>query len=136
MAKETKKQEQKKTTEIRKQENVSSDNCKDIKCPFHGSLSLRGRIFRGTVIKKFHKRVVIEFERTVYIPKYERYLKTKTKLHAHLPDCLSNEINIGDYIEIRECRKLSKIISFVVVKKIRSESGNKQEENQEGENKK
>jgi small subunit ribosomal protein S17 len=95
-------------------------SCMDAKCPFHSNLSLRGRTFRGTVTKKFNKRVVIEFERTVFIQKYERYLKLKTKLHAHLPDCLSEEINIGDYIEIKECRKLSKIISFVVVNKIRS----------------
>ena len=33
----------------------------------------RGRTFKGTVIKKFPKRVVIEFERMVYIRKYERY---------------------------------------------------------------
>jgi small subunit ribosomal protein S17 len=108
-----------KTTNKTKEIKASGD-CKDIKCPFHGTLSLRGRIFRGNVIRKFHKRVVIEFERTVYIQKYERYLKTKTKLHAHLPDCLSNEIQVGDYIEIKECRKLSKIISFAVVKKIRA----------------
>lgn len=93
--------------------------CKDIKCPFHGSLKARGRVFKGIVIRKFPKRVVIEFERTVYIPKYERFSKSKTKLHAHLSDCLSGEINLGDYIEIMECRPLSKIISFVVMKKIR-----------------
>lgn len=78
----------------------------------------RGRIFKGTVIKKFPKRVVIEFERTIYIKKYERYSKRKTKLHARLPDEMIKEINIGDYIEIRECRPLSKIIHFIVVRKV------------------
>ena len=116
--------EKQKTDKVEKKENKhvaeAEKNCIDAKCPFHGGLSLRGRTFRWTVIKKFPKRVVIEFERTVYARKYERYLKTKTKLHAHLPDCLAEEINIGDYIEIKECRKLSKIISFVVVRKIRS----------------
>jgi small subunit ribosomal protein S17 len=109
---------------------IINDKCMDDKCPFHGTLSVRGRVFRGTVIKKFPKRAVIEFERTLYIPKYERFAKSKTKLHAKLPDCLDKEINIGDYIEIRECRKLSKIISFVVMKKIRS-SGEKSEVNLE-----
>lgn len=93
--------------------------CNDIKCPFHGTLSLRGRVFRGKVIKKFPKRVVIEFERTIYIRKYERYAKSKTKLHARLPDCLANTINLGDYIEINECRPLSKIVAYVATKKIR-----------------
>lgn len=110
-----------KTTEKKMEKSVTTEkNCLDSKCPFHGGLSLRGRTFRGTVIKKFPKRVVIQFEKIIYIPKYERYLKSQTNLHAHLPDCLAEEINLGDYIEIKECRKLSKIISFVVVNKIRS----------------
>jgi len=93
--------------------------CNDPRCPFHGQLRARGRIFRGTVIRKFPKRIAIEFERTLYIKKYERYAKTKTRLHARLPDCLANSINVGDYVEIMECRPISKIIKFVVMKKIR-----------------
>lgn len=103
----------------KKEEKQIEGSCNDKNCPFHGELSVRGRIFEGNVVKKFHKRVVIAFERVVYIPKYERYAKSKTRLHARLPDCLYNEINIGDYIRIQECRPLSKIIKFVVVKKIR-----------------
>ena len=88
-----------------------------------GNISLRGRSFRGKVIRKFPKRVVIEFERTVYVQKYERYSKRKTKLHARLPDSLFQHVNIGDYIEIKECRPLSKIIHFVVTKKISEGEG-------------
>ena len=87
-------------------------------CPKHGKISLRGRSFKGKVVSKHPKRVAIEFERTIYIKKYERYSKRKTKLHARLPDCMNNDIQIGDYIEIRECRTISKIIHFIVVKKI------------------
>lgn len=107
---------EKNKTEIETKEEAK---CNDIDCPFHGELSLRGRTFKGVVIKKFPRRLCIEFERTVYIKKYERYAKKKTKLHARLPDCLKDQINIGDYIEIKECRTLSKIIHFVTVKKIR-----------------
>ncbi len=78
----------------------------------------RGRTFEGFVIKKFPTRVVVEFERTVYVPKYERYYKKKTKLHARLPE--SFQVSVGDYIKIRECRPLSKIIRFVVIEKIKS----------------
>lgn len=92
--------------------------CNDRFCPRHGTISLRGRSFKGKVITKFPKRVCIEFERTTYVQKYERYSKRKTKLHARLPDCMANEINIGDYIEIMECRPISKIIHFVVKNKI------------------
>ena len=78
----------------------------------------RGRIFKGKVTKKFTTRVVIEFERTVYVPKYERYYKKKTRLHAKLPENLN--IEVGDLVKIQECRPLSKIIHFVVIEKIKS----------------
>jgi small subunit ribosomal protein S17 len=78
-----------------------------------------GKIFQGRVIKKFPKRVVIEFERMVYIRKYERYTKTKTKIHARLPESMENQINIGDLIRVQECRPLSKIIHFIVIEKIK-----------------
>jgi len=95
--------------------------CNDKYCQKHGNVSTRGRSFKGTVIKKFPKRVVIEFERTIYIEKYERYSKRKTKLHARLPECLSHEIDLGDYIEIKECKPISKIIHFIVIGKINKE---------------
>jgi small subunit ribosomal protein S17 len=104
-----------KTTQVEKQ----VPSCSDIDCPTHGNLSVRGRSFKGTVISKHIKRVCIEFERTVFIRKYERFAKKKTRIHARLPPCLNDSINIGDYIEVRQCRQLSKIISFVVTKKIR-----------------
>lgn len=101
-----------------KEKTENTNECNDQFCPKHGQISLRGRRFQGFVIRKFPKRVVIEFERTLYIKKYERYAAKKTKLHARLPDCMFNEINIGDYIEIMECRPISKIVHFMVVKKI------------------
>jgi len=103
------------SAEIKEKNKVS---CTDIDCPKHGKLRTRGRSFKGTVIRKFPRRVTIEFERTLYVKKYERYAKKRTRLHARLPDCLKEEINIGDYIEIEECRPLSKIIHFVVVRRI------------------
>ena len=98
-----------------------------IKKDFAENISLRGRSFKGTVIKKFPKRVVIEFERTIYVKKYERYSKRKTKLHARLPESMSNDIQIGDYIEIKECRPISKIVHFIVVgKSIKTKEDKKQ----------
>ena len=77
-----------------------------IKKDFAENISLRGRSFKGTVIRKFPKRVVIEFERTIYVKKYERYSKRKTKLHARLPESMSNDIQVGDYIETDENERL------------------------------
>jgi ribosomal protein S17 len=79
----------------------------------------RGRTFEGVVTKKFPKRVVIEFERMIYVRKYERYARLKTKIHARLPDVMEKEINIGDLIRVHECRPLSKIIHFVVIQKVK-----------------
>jgi small subunit ribosomal protein S17 len=101
-----------------KKVSKTSENCHDVDCPSHGSLKTRGRVFEGKVIRKFHKRVTIEFERMIYIKKYERYAKSRTKVHARLPICMEEGINIGDLIKVKECRPLSKIIHFVVINKI------------------
>jgi small subunit ribosomal protein S17 len=80
-------------------------------------VATRGRTFQGYVTKKFPKRVVVEFERTVYIKKYERFTKDKTRLHARIsPDM---QVDVGDYVKVQECRPLSKIIHFVVTEVIR-----------------
>ena len=81
------------------------------------ALPTRGRIFEGYVVKKFPKRVVVEFIRTVYIKKYESFMKKKTRIHSRLPDNM--DVNIGDYIQVQECRPLSKLIHSVVIKVIR-----------------
>ncbi len=110
---------EKKETKKVKEEKVS---CADQFCPRHGSrpIKLRGRNFEGKVIRKFKGRVTIEFERILKVRKYERYEKRRTKLHARLPDCMENEINIGDLIEITECRPISKTIHFFVVGKVKT----------------
>ena len=82
-------------------------------------IGARGRIFEGVVIRKFPKRVTIAFERMIYVKKYERYARYRTKLHARLPENMENEINMGDLIRVQECRPLSKIIHFIVTKKIK-----------------
>ena len=108
-------------TEKKKTPEIVGADCHDPNCPFHGKLSVRGRGFQGKVIRKFHKRIAIEFERTIYVKKYERYAKLKTRIHARLPDCVEKSINVGDYVRIEECRPLSKLIHFVVTNKIRGE---------------
>lgn len=102
-------------------EEKTSENCKDRNCHVHGSLKTRGRIFEGIVTRKFDKRITIEFERMIYIRKYERYSKSKTKIHARLPDCMKKEIQTGDLVRIQECRPLSKIIHCVVLGKVEKE---------------
>lgn len=78
----------------------------------------RGGVFEGKVIKKFQSRAVIEFERTVKVPKYERFYKKHSKMHARIP--VGIQIEIGDYVRIQECRPLSKIVHAIIIEKIRS----------------
>ncbi|HEX9739337.1 MAG TPA: 30S ribosomal protein S17 [Ignavibacteriaceae bacterium] len=96
------------------------ENCGDRNCHLHGSLKTRGRVFSGRVVKKHHKRVAIEFERMIYVRKYERYSKSRVKIHARLPDCMESQIHVGDLIKVKECRPLSKITHFVVIDKLKN----------------
>ena len=106
-------------TNEKEKPKVAGTVCKK-DCPFHGNLKVRGRTFEGKVTRKFSKRIAIELERMVYVRKYERYKKSRIKIHARLPECMEKEINVGDFVRIQECRPLSKIIHFVVVEKIKS----------------
>ncbi len=99
-----------------KDKEVAGALCNDKDCPFHGRLKARGKIFEGKVKKKFPRRIVVEFEKEVYIRKYERYKKRTTRIHARLPDCIKEKVQVGDIVQVQECRPLSKIIHFVVIK--------------------
>jgi small subunit ribosomal protein S17 len=87
--------------------------CSDLRCPVHGNLKVRGRYFEGYVERIFEKRAVIKWERIRYLPKYERYYKTTSKIHAYLPPCI--KVQKGDLIKVGECRPLSRIMHFVVL---------------------
>lgn len=113
---------EKKQNEVAK---TAGTACKDKDCHEHGSLKVRGKMFEGTVIKKFPRRITIEFERMVYVRKYERYARSKTKIHARLPDCMKENVNVGDYVRVQECRPLSKIIHFAFVQKLKNKEDKK-----------
>jgi small subunit ribosomal protein S17 len=84
------------------------------------TVGTRGRTFLGVVIKKFPTRVVIEFKRTVYIQKYERYHKKNTRLHSRIPEGM--DVQVGDTVRVQECRPLSKIIHSVVIEVVKSDA--------------
>ena len=94
-----------------------SNSCTDAKCPFHGTLSVRGRMLTGKVISSRMGRTVnVEWERRIYVPKYERYLKKRSRVKAHNPDCIAAKD--GDMVRIGECRQLSKTKQFTVLEKL------------------
>ncbi len=92
--------------------------CTDKHCPFHGSLSVHGRIFTGEVVSdRMSKSVSVMWERTIYVPKYERYEKKRSKVKAHNPECI--DAKKGDKVKIMQCRPISKTKHFVVIEKIK-----------------
>ena len=86
----------------------------DNKNPFNGTLSIRGKIFEGKVIKSVAKNtVILEKESPIYFEKFKRYGRGKSRIHAHVPSNL--DVNDGDHVMAAECRPLAKSVSFVVV---------------------
>ena len=88
--------------------------CDDVNCPFHGELSVRGGTIDGTVASTdMEKTVIVEREYDVFVPKYDRYMKRRSRVPAHAPPCL--DLGVGDSVRIAETRPLSKTKSHVVV---------------------
>jgi small subunit ribosomal protein S17 len=94
--------------------------CSDANCPFHGSLSVRGQTLEGTVASTdMDKTVVVEREYDVRVPKYDRYMKRRSRVPAHAPPCM--DLQEGDTVRIAETRPLSKTKSHVVVETLTDE---------------
>jgi small subunit ribosomal protein S17 len=91
--------------------------CDDANCPFHGSLSVRGQTLEGTVASTdMDKTVIVEREYDVRVPKYDRYMKRRSRVPAHHPPCL--DLSVGDRVRIAETRPLSKTKAHVVVERL------------------
>lgn len=88
--------------------------CSDPRCPFHGSLSVRGKVLEGIVVSdKRDKTVTVEIPRMQRVRKYERMERRTSRIHAHNPPCLN--ARVGERVRIAECRRLSKTKAFVVI---------------------
>ena len=94
----------------------------DARCPFHGTLKCRNKIFTGTVISiRMQKTANVEFERRAFISKYERYEKRRTRIKAHNPECINAKE--GDVVRIANCRPISKTKNFVIIENLGKEKG-------------
>jgi small subunit ribosomal protein S17 len=112
----------KKKANEREHRNIGIDakapknKCDDVRCPWHGKIALRGRIFSGKVTStKANKTAIIKWGYTFFIPKYERYERRHSSVTAHVPSCI--ELKVGDTVRVSECRPLSKTKTFVVFEK-------------------
>jgi len=96
--------------------------CDDPNCPFHGTLSIRGRVLEGIIISaKMDKTAVIRRDYLNYTPKFKRYERRRSHISAHNPPCINAKE--GDWVKIAECRPISKTVSFSVVEKLEEKRG-------------
>lgn len=69
-------------------------------------------VLKGRVISnKMQKTIVVVVDRLVKHKLYKKIVKRTTKLHAH---DVNSEAMIGDLVEIKECRPVSKTKSWVL----------------------
>lgn len=98
--------------------NPPQEACSDPKCPWHGHLKVRGNLLEGRVYKaRASKMVVIERDYLVYVRKFRRYEKRRSRIHAYLPPCI--KVSPGDTVLIGETRPLAKSVAWVVLGAIR-----------------
>ncbi|MBE2894536.1 30S ribosomal protein S17 [Pasteurellaceae bacterium TAE3-ERU1] len=71
--------------------------------------SVQGRVISDKMDKSF----TIAIERMVKHPLYGKFIRRTTKLHVHDEN---NEAKAGDWVEIRECRPISKTKSWTLVR--------------------
>ena len=94
-----------------------TEKCSDKNCPYHGNIKIRGRIRVGKVVStKMTRTCTVQIDYLRYIPKYRRYMRARSKIHAHIPPCIN--IKEGDTVKIGECRRLAKTVSHVVLGRV------------------
>ncbi|CAD1813119.1 archaeal ribosomal protein S17P [Candida parapsilosis] len=96
----------------------------DKKCPFVGTVSIRGKILSGTVVStKMHRTIIIRRDYLHYVPKYNRYEKRHKNVAAHVSPAF--RVAEGDVVTVGQCRPISKTVRFNVLKVTASSSKTK-----------
>jgi len=90
------------------------EECADKHCPFHGNLSIRGKLFDGKVTgSKAKQTITLQKDAPIYFSKFKRYARGTSTIHAHVPECI--DVETGNHVLTAECRPISKSVSYVVV---------------------
>ena len=94
---------------------------KDIKCPFRGNVSIRGRVLRGTIVStRMDRTVIVRRDYLHWIKKYKRFEKRHKNIPCHCSPCF--RVKEGDIVTIGQCRPLSKTIRFNLIRIDKSNS--------------
>jgi small subunit ribosomal protein S17 len=74
----------------------------------------KGKALSGVVVSdKMDKTVVVEVQRYFKHPRYGKFVKTNKRYKAHDE---TNEVKVGDKVEIVETKPMSKDKKFVIKK--------------------
>lgn len=77
------------------------------------------RVLQGAVVSnKGEKTCIVLVERRVMHPVYKKYVKQSKRYAAHDE---ANTFQIGDVVEIEECRPLSKTKRWTVLGKVQAD---------------
>lgn len=78
------------------------------------------KVLRGTVTSnKMDKTLTVVVERLSRHPMYEKYVRRRTRVHAHDE---KNEARVGDVVDVMETRPLSKLKRWRLVKIVRRQA--------------
>lgn len=76
------------------------------------------RPLHGTVVSTTNaKTIVVSIERKVMHPKYKKYIRRHSKIHAHDENCVAK---VGDYVSVFQSRRFSKLKRFRLGKVLKS----------------
>jgi small subunit ribosomal protein S17 len=93
--------------------NSTSENY-DRNCPFTGTLKVKNELLQGRVIKRdSSKSATIEWFRSKYVPKYERFEQRRSRLRVHNPPIINAQI--GNKVLVARTRPLSKTKNHVII---------------------
>jgi small subunit ribosomal protein S17 len=82
------------------------------------TIRTRGAVVEGKVVRdRGKKTVIVQRDLVAFVPKYERYIRKRSKIAAHNPDSIGAKV--GDWVQIEECRRISKTKAWIVTKILR-----------------
>ena len=87
----------------------------DKNCPFYGQLNVKKANLVGTVIKKdAHGTATIEWVRSKFVPKYERFQYRRSRVRVHNPASINAAV--GEKVLLARTRPISKTKHHVIIK--------------------
>ncbi len=94
--------------------NPPAKPCNDAHCPYHGTISVRGRLYEGIVTStKMQRTITVRRDFLFKVKKFKRYERRNSKQSVHCPPCI--DVAVGDAVVFMETRKISKTVSAVVI---------------------